>query len=77
MIVRIQKLGKSAALRIPAETLKQAGLKVGQRLDLTVVDGLLYLEPVKECLESLADRISADNCHDSLLDDAASGREVW
>lgn len=77
MIVEIQKWGNSAALRVPASVLKEAGFQIGQRLHLKVSDGKLSLEPAQESLESLVARITPENTHGPLLDDTAAGTEVW
>jgi antitoxin MazE len=79
MLVKIQKWGNSAALRVPAAALKEAGFVIGQRLDLKVKDGMLYLEPAQESLEQLVACITPQNCHGPLLDDEAGalGNEAW
>ena len=77
MNVEIAKWGNSAAVRVPAAALKESGLQVGQRLRLRVEQGRLTLEPDVESLESLLSRITPDNRHEPLLDDASRGAEAW
>jgi antitoxin MazE len=77
MLVEIQKWGNSAAVRVPASALKEAGLQIGQRLDLKTGDGRLVLEPAKASLDELVARITPENCHGLALDDEARGNEAW
>jgi antitoxin MazE len=77
MLVEIQKWGNSAALRIPAAALKEAGLQIGQKLDLKTESGRLLLEPAAENLEDLIARITPENRHSPLLEDQAKGNEAW
>jgi len=48
MQVQIQKWGNSAAVRLPAPVLRDAGITLGQALELTVEDGKLIFAPKKE-----------------------------
>lgn len=77
MLVEIQKWGNSAALRIPASALKEAGLQIGQKLQLTSESGKLLFEPAPASLEELVARITPENRHEPLLDDPAQGGEAW
>ena len=77
MLVEIQKWGNSAALRIPAAALKEAGLQIGQKLNLKTASGRLLLEPAAENLEDLIARITPENRHSPLLEDPATGNEAW
>jgi antitoxin MazE len=77
MRVEIAKWGNSAALRVPARALADAGLQIGQALDLRVEEGRLVLDPAQDILEDLVARITPQNCHRVALDDAAVGAEVW
>ena len=77
MRVEIAKWGNSAALRVPAAALADAGLQIGQALDLRVEEGRLILEPARANLEDLVARITPQNCHGLVLDDAGVGAEEW
>jgi len=77
MLVEIQKWGNSAALRLPAAALKEAGLQIGQKLQLRSEAGKILLEPAPASLEELVARITPENRHAPLLDDADQGREAW
>ncbi|HEX4511579.1 MAG TPA: AbrB/MazE/SpoVT family DNA-binding domain-containing protein [Burkholderiaceae bacterium] len=78
MLVEVQKWGNSAAVRVPAATLKELGLQIGQKLEMKATDGKLVLERAEEDLESLIARITPENCHGLLLDDGHPvGNEIW
>jgi antitoxin MazE len=78
MEVEIQKWGNSAAVRVPALVLREAGISLGQTLELTIENGRLVFAPKKEwSLEELVAAITPDNCHPLLLDDGLKGNETW
>jgi len=75
--VQVQKWGNSAAVRVPAPALKDAGMQVGQSLELRVEGGKLVLEPATESLEDLLAKMTPQNRHDLALEGPAAGAEVW
>lgn len=77
MRVEIQKWGNSAAVRVPAQALKDARVHVGQSLELRVEAGRLVLEPAAESLEELLARMTPENMHPLSLEGAAAGKENW
>ncbi len=77
MRVEVQKWGNSAAVRVPAPALKDAGIQVGQSLELRVEGGKLVLEPATESLEDLLAKITPENRHGLALEGPAQGAEVW
>lgn len=77
MRVEVQKWGNSAAVRVPALALKDAGLQIGQSLELKVEHGRLVLEPAAESLEDLLGRITPENRHELQLEGVRAGNEVW
>ncbi len=77
MRVEVQKWGNSAAVRVPAPALKDAGMQVGQSLELRVEGGKLVLEPATESLEDLLAKMTPQNRHDLSLEGPAAGAEVW
>lgn len=77
MRVEVQKWGNSAALRIPAPALKDAGMQVGQSLDLRVEGGKLVIEPARESLEDLLVKMTPANAHGLVLEGPAAGAEAW
>lgn len=77
MRVEIQKWGNSAAVRVPARALKDAGVHIGQSLELHVEEGRLVLKPAAESLEDLLARMTPENMHPLVLEGAAVGAEAW
>ena len=77
MRVEVQQWGNSAALRIPAPALKDAGMRVGQSLDLRVDGGKLVIEPARGTLEDLLAKMTPANGHDLALEGPAAGDEAW
>ena len=73
----VQKWGNSAALRIPAPALKDAGMQVGQSLELRVEQGRLVIEPATESLEDLLAKMTPENQHGLALEGPAAGAEAW
>ena len=77
MRVEVQKWGNSAAVRVPAPALKDAGMQVGQRLELRVEQGRLVMEPARESLDDLLAWMTPENKHGLALEGPAVGTEVW
>ena len=77
MRVEVQKWGNSAALRVPALALKDAGMQVGQSLELRVEGGRLVIEPAAESLEDLLAKMTPENQHGLALEGPAVGAEAW
>ena len=77
MRVEVQKWGNSAAVRVPSTALKDAGLQVGQSLELRVEGGTLVMEPAAESLDDLLARMTPQNMHALQLEGPAVGAEVW
>lgn len=77
MRVGVQKWGNSAAVRIPAPALKDAGMQVGRSLGLRVEGGNLVMEPAAESLEDFVVKITPENRHGLALEGRPAGAEVW
>lgn len=77
MRVEVQKWGNSAAVRVPAPALKDAGIQVGQSLELRVEGGTLVMEPAAESLDDLLARMTPQNMHALRLEGPAVGAEAW
>lgn len=77
MRVEVQKWGNSAAVRVPALALKDAGMQVGQSLELRVEGGRLVFEPAAESLEDLLAKMTPENQHGLALEGPAVGAEAW
>lgn len=73
----LQKWGNSAAVRVPAPALEDAGMQIGQSLELRVEEGRLVIEPAAENLEDLLGRMTPENRHGPALEGPAVGAEVW
>ena len=77
MRVEVQKWGNSAAVRLPAPALKEAGVHIGQSLELRVEEGRLVLAAAAESLECLLARMTPENMHPLALDGDSVGSEAW
>ena len=77
MRVEVQKWGNSAAVRVPALALKDAGMQVGQSLELRVEGSRLVIEPAAESLEDLLAKMTPENQHGLALEGPAVGAEAW
>lgn len=77
MRVEVQKWGNSAAVRVPAPALKDAGMQVGQSLELRVEAGRLIIEPARESLEDLLAKMTPENQHGLALEGPVMGAEAW
>ncbi len=77
MRVEIEKWGNSAAVRVPAPALKDAGMQVGQCLELRVEKGRLVMESAMESLDDLLAKMTPENQHGLALEGPAAGAEVW
>ena len=77
MRVFVQKWGNGAALRIPAPALKDAGMQVGQSLELRVEQGRLVIEPATESLEDLLAKMTPENQHGLALEGPAAAAGAW
>jgi len=76
MRVDVCKWGNSAAVRIPAPALRDAGLGIGQSLELRVQDGRLVLEPAAESLDALLAKVTRENRHGLAVEGPPVGAEA-
>jgi antitoxin MazE len=82
MITRIQKWGNSQGLRLPKGLLANAGLDVGDDVDVSEQNGALVITPVRRvrgghALRDLVRRIPRDYAPDDVPWGPPVGREVW
>jgi antitoxin MazE len=80
MTALVKKWGNSAAVRIPAAVLAEAGLKIDQPVEVRQEQGRIVIEPVRTLrfeLKDLLDAIRPDNLHDPIDAGPPVGREVW
>lgn len=75
----LKKWGNSAAVRIPSAIMDEGKLNLDQELDISIKDGVIILEPIKQkdaSLASLIDGITDENMHGSTDFGASEGQEI-
>jgi antitoxin MazE len=77
--VLIKKWGNSAAVRIPAPLLADAGIEINQPVEVRAERGRIIIELARRRsvgLRGLVKRIRPDNLHDAVETGPPAGREV-
>jgi len=80
MEVLVKKWGNSAAVRIPAAVLADAGVELDQRVDVREEGGRIVIEPLRRKAFSIRDLIAdihPGNLHEPTDTGPPAGREVW
>ena len=82
MITKVQKWGNSQGLRITRQLLEDAGIEVGDEVDVTARDGVILIAPVrrvrgKQNLQELVSRIPKDYIASEVEWGKPVGKEVW
>jgi antitoxin MazE len=82
MLTKIAKWGNSQGLRVSKELLADAGIEVGEAVDVSVADGALVVVPARRVrgavdLAELLARIPEDYRAEELDWGPAVGGEVW
>jgi len=80
MAVLVKKWGNSAAVRIPAGVLAEAGLAIDQPVEVRQERGRIIIEPARTLrfeLKDLLDAIRPENLHEPIETGPPVGREVW
>lgn len=80
MAYLVKKWGNSAAVRIPAAVLAQAGLNIDQPVDIRQERGRIIIEPLRNIrfeLDDLLAQITPENRHDPVETGPAVGGEIW
>jgi len=80
MAVLVKKWGNSAAVRIPAAVLAEAGLAIDQPVEVRQERGRIIIEPARTLrfeLKDLLDAIRPENLHEPIETGPPVGREVW
>jgi len=82
MSTKIQKWGNSQGVRLTTQVLREAHLKPGDEVDITVQDGVIVVEPKKKIrgryrLEDLVAQIPKDSQGGEVEWGPPSGREIW
>lgn len=76
----LRKWGNSVALRIPAQALKSAKLRVDETVDLRVEDDRIVISArgaPAPSLDDLVAAISPGNLHEAIDTGPAVGNEAW
>ena len=80
MVATVAKWGNSLAIRIPQSLARQVCVVEGTEISLSVVDGALVIQPIKQkrySLEELVEAITPENVHAEIDSGAIVGNEVW
>jgi antitoxin MazE len=82
MVTKVQKWGNSQGLRITRQVLEDAGIEVGDEVDVTAKDGVILIAPVrrvrgKRSLQELVSRIPKDYEVSEVEWGKPAGKEVW
>ena len=79
MKVAVSKWGNSASVRIPAPFMEALQLKLKDKVEVTVENGRVIIEPIRETdefdLDSLINRLTPDNRHGEIDFGAPVGNE--
>ena len=75
MRVEVQESDACGTVSLPAQTLKDAGMKIGQILELRVEGRRLVLQPGGESLDFLLSRMTLENQHELVLDGIEVSKE--
>jgi len=80
MSALVKRWGNSAAVRIPARVLADAGLDIDQPVDIREERGRIIIERARERkfkLRDLLNEIRPDNLHEAVDTGNPVGREIW
>lgn len=85
MLLQIQKWGNGAAIRLNKALLKQISSDIGGRVEAEVIDGGIFLKPVRgpeyslrELLASCTkENVRLDEQDKVWSDDNSEGKEIW
>jgi antitoxin MazE len=79
MIFKIQKWGNSLAIRIPKLLAEEIHLCPGSKVDISMHDGHIVIEPIEEdlLLASLLESITDENLHKEQDFGKNEGNEIW
>lgn len=80
MEVTIKKWGNSLGFRIPKSFAKQAEIKDGALVDISIDEKKIIIQAIQqkeEPLDVLLDRVTPYNKHGEIEADESIGNEVW
>lgn len=79
MEATIKKWGNSLGIRFPKIYAKEAGITNGSKVEISIEDGKVIIEPILEkdqTLEDLLERVTINNIH-SEIETKKTGEEIW
>ncbi len=82
MVTKVQKWGNSQGLRLAKHVLEEAGISVGDSVDVSTRDGVIVVAPVRRLrgklsLQELVSRIPKDHKPEEVEWGGPVGRETW
>jgi len=82
VVTKVQKWGNSQGLRITRQVLDDAGIRIGDEVDVTARDGVILIAPArrvrgKRSLQELVSRIPNDYKTSEVEWGEPVGKEVW
>jgi len=82
MVTKVQKWGNSQGLRLAKQVLEEAGISIGDPVDVSTRDGVIVIAPVrhvrgKQSLRELVSRIPRNYRPKELDWGRPIGREEW
>jgi antitoxin MazE len=82
VLTKVQKWGNSQGLRLTKQILEDAGIGIGDEVDITARDGVIVIAPVrrvrgKRSLQELVSRIPKTYKSSEVEWGEPVGREVW
>ena len=82
MLAKVQKWGNSQGLRFTKALLAEAGIHIGDAVDVSVKDGRIVVEPMSKVrgrydLKDLLSRMPKDYQPEEVDWGPPSGKEVW
>jgi antitoxin MazE len=80
VVTKILKWGNSLGLRIPKSFAKEAGVKEGSAVDISLDGDRIVIRPTKPLryqISKLVSEIREDNIHEEISTGDVVGREVW
>lgn len=82
MVTKVQRWGNSQGLRLTKQVLQDAGISIGDDVDVAVREGVIVIAPVKRVrgkqdLHELVSRIPKDYKSSEMDWGEPVGREAW
>ncbi len=78
METTLKKWGNSPSVRIPADIMRRANLKLDQKVEVDVVDGIIQIKPVlndEVDLDQMIAALTPNNIHEAVKTGPARGNE--